>query len=120
MLTGLLLFIKLLIMKTIVSIAAGIILTFSAMGQTPEQKKKEEMKDLKKDVVEKREDQKQVTKDLTHAKVKKAVNDHKEVHADRQDMKADEARLKSEGVKHPKYKARHKIKAEKHEQKAKI
>jgi hypothetical protein len=107
-------------MKTILSIVAGIIITSSAMGQTPEQKKKEEMKDLKKDVVEKREDQKRVTKDLTHAKVGKAVNDHKEVHEDRKDMKADEARLKSQGVKHPKYKARHKIKAEKHEQKAKI
>jgi hypothetical protein len=113
-------YLKLLIMKTIISIAAGIILCSSAMAQTPEQKKKEEMKDLKKDVVEKREDQKQVTKDLTHAKVRKAVNDHKEVHADRQDMKADEAHLKSEGVKHPKYKARHKIKAEKHEKKAKV
>jgi len=107
-------------MKTIASIVLGIIITSAAVGQTPEQQKKAELKDLKKDVVEKREDQKKVTKDLTHAKVGKAVQDHKEVHEDRKDMKEDEARLKSQGVKHPKYKARHKIKAEKEEKKAKI
>ncbi len=78
------------------------------------------MKDLKKDVVEKREGQKQVTKDLTHAKIRKAVNDHKEVREERKDMKSDEANLKAQGVKHPKYKAKHKIKAEKEEKKAKI
>ncbi len=98
----------------------GVLFSIALTAQTPVEKKKEEMKDLKKDVVEKREERKEMGKAITHAKFKKAVNERKDVRAEKRHIKRDAARLEKQGVKHPVAKAKHKIHAEKEEKKAKI
>ncbi|MEP6750217.1 MAG: hypothetical protein ABJB86_20935 [Bacteroidota bacterium] len=108
-------------MKRLWLIAAGFALATVAIGQTPEQheKKKAEMKDLKTDVVEKREENKEMGKHITHVKFKKAVHDRKEKRAEKRDIRKDEVHLKNQGVKHPVAKVKHELKAEKEEKKAK-
>ena len=98
----------------------GVLFSAVLAAQTPVEKKKEEMKDLKKEVVEKREERKEMGKAITHAKFKKAVHERKDVRAGKRDIKKDAARLEKQGVKHPVAKAKHKIRAEKEEKKAKI
>ena len=67
-----------------------------------------------------RGNRKEMGNDLTHAKFKKAVDERKDVRAEKRDIKKDEKRLERQGVKHPVTKAKHKIRAEKEEQKAKF
>ncbi|MEP6746639.1 MAG: hypothetical protein ABJB86_02875 [Bacteroidota bacterium] len=108
-------------MKRLWLIAAGFVLATVAVGQTPEQheKKKAEMKDLKTDVVEKREENKEMEKHITHAKFKKAVGDRKDKRAEKRHIRKDETHLKNQGVKHPVAKVKHELKAEKELKKAK-
>ena len=101
-------------------ILMGVLFSAALVAQTPVEKKKEEMKGLKKDVVEKREERKEMGKAITHAKFKKAVNERKDVRAEKREIKEDAARLEKQGVKHPEAKAKHKIRAEKEEKKAKL
>lgn len=107
-------------MKKVLFILLGIALTTASMAQTPAQqvKKKEEMKDLHRDVAEKRHDNKKMAKHITHAKFKKAVADRKEKREDKKDIHKDQARLERQGVKHPVAKVKHQMKAEKEEKKA--
>ena len=100
-------------MKTIMIILFSIVSMSFANAQTPQATKKAEMKDLKKDVVEKKDERKEMGKDLTHAKFKHALHERKEVRADKKDIKHDEARLENQGVKHPVAKVKHDIKADK-------
>jgi hypothetical protein len=108
-------------MKKLIFLLAGIALTTAAMAQAPEKKqeiKKEEMKDLHKDVVEKRHDRKEIGKAAAHGRVKKAIVKRKEVRADKRDINYDAKRLERHGVKHPVVKVKHKIRSEKEAKKA--
>jgi len=109
-------------MKKVTFLLFGIVLSASVVAQTPvtHEKKKEEMTDLKKDVKEKRVERKEMGHALAHAKFKKAVAERKDVRAENRDIKKDGKRLGRHGVKHPVTKTKHKIRAEKEEQKAKF
>ena len=98
-------------MKKILCIIAGLALTAGAMAQT-DTRKKEEMKDLRTDVREKKAAKHQVNKDLGHVRIKKAVEDHKAVAAENKDMKKDSRRLKKQGVSHPVTKAKRQVKVQ--------
>ncbi len=99
--------------------AAGI--ATASMAQTPvtHEKKKEEMHSLKKEVVEKKQENKDMGKDLSHVKIKAAVAERKEKRAIKRDIDKKEDHLEAQGVKHPVKKVKHEIKAEKEEKKAK-
>lgn len=89
----------------------GISLTASAMAQTDPQKK-QEMKDLRTDVREKNAASHKVNKDLSHVRVKKAIQDHKAVAKENKDINKDAKRLKKQGVDHPVAKAKRQVKVQ--------
>jgi hypothetical protein len=108
-------------MKKLIFMLAGVMLTAAAMAQTPEKKqeiKKEEMKDLHKDVIEKRHERKAMGKAVAHGRVKKAVTKRKYVRADKRHINADAKRLERHGVRHPVAKVKHQIRSEKEAKKA--
>ena len=99
-------------MKKSIILAAGLMLTIGAFAQTtPRQEdKKEDSKALRDDIKEKRKDNKEVAKDVTHLKLKEAKKEHREVVADKKAMHRDAKHLKKEhGVKHPIRRAKHQI-----------
>lgn len=98
-------------MKKILILLVGISLTASVIAQTDPPKKKE-MKDLRTDVREKKAAKHQVNKDISHAKVKKAVHDHKAVAVENKDIRKDSKELKSRGVKHPIAKAKRQVRVQ--------
>ena len=108
-------------MKKVFVILLGLGLSAAVNAQTPatQEKKKAELKDLQKDVAEKRHEDKKIGKDITHARFRKAVADRKEKRAEKKDIRKDDERLENQGVKHPVARVKHKIKAEKEEKKAK-
>lgn len=81
------------------------------MAQT-EPKKKEEMKDLRTDVREKKAASHQVNKDLGHMRVKKAIHDHKAVARENKDIRKDSKALKDRGVSHPVAKAKRQVRVQ--------
>ena len=98
-------------MKKALIIVLGLGLTFGAMAQT-EPVKKEEMKDLKTHVREKKVATHRVNHDLSHVKVKKAVRDHKAVAVQNRDIHRDAKSLKNRKVGHPVAKAKRQVKVE--------
>lgn len=96
---------KLLIVLLSVGLGSGV------MAQT-NPRKKEEMKDLKTDVREKKSATHQVNHDLSHAKVKRAIHDHKAVAVQNKDIRRDSKRLKNRHVEHPVAKAKRQVKVE--------
>jgi|GEM_PF-2681114 len=95
-------------MKKSLFIFLGVALASGAFAQTVPQKVKTTVheKQLKGDIREKREDQKEVRKDLSKGKLKKAKADHKEVAEDQAEVNKDAAKLKKDGVAHPKMEAK--------------
>src|SRR5450631_2538219 len=91
------------VMKKVFFILFSIAISAAAIAQTPvqQEKKKAEMKDLQKDVVEKRQENKKIGKHITHVKFKKAVADRRDKRAEKKDIHKDEVKLEKEGVKHP-------------------
>lgn len=98
-------------MKKILVVLLGLSLTAGVMAQT-DPKKKEEMKDLRTDVREKKAAKHKVNHDLAHVRVKKAVQDHKEVARENKDIRNDSKRLKSRGVSHPVTKAKRQVRVQ--------
>ena len=97
---------------------AGLALTTIVMAQTPERKlemdKKKTEKELKNVIKEKKDEKKEAGTDLKHLKLDKAIEDRKEVRADRrlEHKKARHLR-KVHGAKNPIHKAEKEIRAEK-------
>ena len=98
-------------MKKLAFLLIGISLTVAVMAQT-EPKKKEEMKDLRTDVREKKAASHQVNKDLGHMRVKKAIHDHKAVARENKDIRKDSKALKDRGVSHPVAKAKRQVRVQ--------
>jgi hypothetical protein len=98
-------------MKKVLFLLLGISLTIGAFAQT-DPKKKEEMKNLKTDVREKKTSKHTVNKDLSHAKFKKATQDHKAVKAENKDISKNSNRLKKQGVDHSVAKAKRQVRVE--------
>ena len=98
-------------MKKILLLIMGVSLTAGVMAQT-DPKKKEDMTHLRTDVRAKKADAHQVNHDLTHARVKKAVRDHKAVAADNRAIHRNSRQLKSRGVDHPVAKAKRQVKVQ--------
>jgi hypothetical protein len=102
-------------MKKYVFIILSLALTSGAFAQSvvKKAKVKEDKKELRSDIKEKREEKAEVRKDLTHLQVKKAKADRKDVKAAHKEEDKDAEALENQGVKSPKAKARHEIHEEK-------
>jgi hypothetical protein len=98
-------------MKKLLIVLLGLGLGTGVMAQT-EPVKKEEMKDLKTHVREKKVATHRVNHDLSHAKVKKAIHDHKAVAVQNKDIHRDAKGLKNRKVGHPIAKAKRQVKVE--------
>ncbi|HTJ14635.1 MAG TPA: hypothetical protein VL547_21495 [Dinghuibacter sp.] len=98
-------------MRKLLVLILGISLTASAMAQTDPQKK-QEMKDLRTDVREKKAASHKVNKDWSHVRVKKAMHDHKAVARENKDISKDSKRLKRQGVDHPVAKAKRQVRVQ--------
>lgn len=97
-------------MKKIIFLILGAALTTVSVAQTTP--KKVEEKRLRHDIREKREENHEVGKDLTHLKFKKAQADHKDVVTEKNAMDRHAAQLRKRGVKHPIARAKHQIHAQ--------
>ena len=107
-------------MKRLFFILVGAALTTGAMAQTPEKKeeisKKKSEKQLKNAVAEKKEEKHEVANDLKKLKIDKAIDDRKDVRAQRKIIHRRARHLKqAHGSKHPIRKAQKQLKAEKAE-----
>ena len=98
-------------MKKLLFLILGISLTASVMAQTDPQKK-QEMKDLRGDVREKKAASHKVNKDLAHGRLSKATHDHKAVARENRDINRDSRRLKDQGVNHPVTKAKRQVRVQ--------
>jgi hypothetical protein len=98
-------------MKKLVVLILGISLAASGMAQTDPQKK-QEMKDLRTDVRERRAASHKVNRDWSHVRVKKAMRDHKAVARENRDIDKDAKRLKRQGVDHPVAKAKRQVRVQ--------
>lgn len=107
-------------MKKTIFILLSIALTSGVMAQTAAAKaeihKKENEKQLKNAVAEKKEEKHEVAHDLKHLKVGEAIEDRKDVRAERKVIHKKAKHLKkAHGAKHPIRKAQKQLKAEKAE-----
>jgi hypothetical protein len=113
---GLIIFkIKIKKMKKLMFIVLSIVLAGGAMAQTQPKKAKvnEDKKELRTDIKEKGGEKKEVRKDVSHLKFKKAKADQKDVKTENKDIRGDAKNLKKEGVSHPRAKANHEIREQK-------
>ncbi len=92
-------------MKKIILFLIALSLGAGVMAQT-DPKKKEEMTKLRAEERQKDAASHKVNKDLTHAKVKKAVQDHKAVAANNKKARSHAKTLRNRNVSHPVTKAR--------------
>jgi hypothetical protein len=99
-------------MKKLFFLLVGVAISAAAMSQTPQTEKKEDMKNLRGDVRDHKVATHKVNKDLTHARVGKAVHDHKAVHQINKDENANARSLKEQGVSHPVVKAKRQVKVQ--------
>jgi hypothetical protein len=104
-------------MKKLLVLILGLSIGAAAMSQTPQtgvsQREKEKaMKDLKTDVRVHKAATHQVNHDLSHVRVRKAIQDHKRVAYANKSVNADSRRLKEQGVSHPVAKAKRQVKVE--------
>jgi len=91
--------------KNVLLVVLGIALSAGAMAQTKDIKK--DQKVLKNTVKDKKEDRKEMGKDVTHLRVKAAVNHRKEVRRHKRSIHRQGEHLEAHGVKHPVRKAQH-------------
>ena len=103
-------------MKKLLVVMLGLSISVAAMSQTqPVASRKEKdkaMKDLKTDVRAHQAARHQVNHDLSHVRIRKAIQDHRSVASAHKMVDADSRRLKAEGVDHPVTKARRQVKVE--------
>ncbi len=97
-------------MKKSIFLILGIAITTASIAQTTP--KKEEEKHLRNDIREKREENHEVAKDVSHLKFKNARADHKDAMTEKKAMHRDASKLRRRGVKHPITRARHQIHAQ--------
>jgi len=89
----------------------SIALYTSAMAQTKAVKTNERV--LKNTIKDKKEDRREIGKDVTHLKVKSAMRSRREVRRHRKSIHRQGEHLQSQGVQHPVKKAKIAAKAEK-------
>ena len=97
--------------KFIMLLLLGTVLTTAASAQSND--KKEDQKNLKNTIKDKKEDKHEAGKDLAHLRVKSAVKGRSEVRHHRKSIHRQGEHLENHGVKHPIRKAKHEAKAEK-------
>ena len=92
-------------------IMTGLVLCTGAFAQSKDIKN--DKKDLKSTIKDKKEDKHETTKDLTHLKLKSAVKKNKEVGRHRRSIHKQGEHLEAHGVKHPIRTAKDQIKEQK-------
>ena len=97
-------------MKKVSLVILGALFATASFAQTAP--KKEEEKHLRTDIREKREENHEVSKDVSHLNFKAAKADHKDKVVEKKAMHRNAKRLKRRGVKHPIVKAKHQIHAQ--------
>jgi hypothetical protein len=97
--------------KIVFFIITGLVLCTGAMAQSKDIK--DDKKDLKNSMIDKKEDKRETGKDLAHLKVHKAVKGHQEVGQHRRSIHKQGEHLEAHGVKHPRTTAKDQIKEEK-------
>jgi hypothetical protein len=97
-------------MKKLLFVILGATLTSISFAQTTP--KKVEEKQLRHDIRERREENHEVAKDVSHLNLKKAKADHKDVVTEKKAIRHHSAQLKRRGVKHPVSRAKHQIHAQ--------
>jgi hypothetical protein len=106
-------------MKKIMFVLLGLSLSAAAMAQAPDSHK-EKVKattDLQTDVRAHKAATHQVNHDLSHARVRRAVQDHKAVATTNKMTNTDSKRLQAQGVKHPVAKAKRQVRVQDDKQK---
>jgi hypothetical protein len=104
-------------MKKLLVVILGLSISAAAMSQTPQtdgskKEKEKDMKDLKTDVRAHKAASHQVNHDLSHVRVRKAIQDHKSVADAKKMTNTDSRRLKAQGVSHPVAKAKRQVRVE--------
>lgn len=89
-------------------VSATLALTVSAQTTTPTKKAAE--KDMRKDVVELKQERKERNKKIAKVQLRRAHNDQKEINKDRKHLHANKKHLKNKGVKNPVEKAKEEVK----------
>lgn len=97
--------------KIIIFLLVGALFNTVVKAQTKEVKKDEKV--LKNTIKNKKEERREVGKDLAHLKIKGALQERKEVRHLRKSSHRQNKHLKRHGIKHPMKKAREKISDEK-------
>ncbi len=101
-------------MKKVLFVIFGLTLGATVMAQTEPTKKDKDkdMSNLRTDVRAHKAATHQVNHDLSHARVSRAVRDHKTVAKTNRMRNADARSLKSKGVNHPVAKAKRQVKVQ--------
>jgi len=105
--------------KNLILLVIGTIFCAGAMAQTRDKDIKTDENHLTNTVEDKRQNEREAGKDLTHFKVKSAWEKRKEIRARQRSMHRQDEHLEAHGVRHPLRKARHMANAEEQEKKAK-
>jgi hypothetical protein len=92
-------------------IVTGLVLCTVAIAQTKDIKN--DKQELKNNIKDNKGDKRETRKDLTHLRLKKAVNKNREVGRHRRSIRKQGEHLQDHGVKHPVTTAKHQIKEEK-------
>lgn len=95
----------------------GVVLSTGAMAQ--KKNVKTEQKVLKNTIKDKKEDKHEMGKNLSHLRLKSAMQSRKEVRRHGRSIHKQGERLENRGVKHPIQKAKHQAKADKDRKKGK-
>lgn len=88
-------------------IGAAMALTISAQTTTPTKKAAE--KDMRKDVVELKEQRKERNKKIARVQLRKASKNQKAINEDRKQLNANKKHLKNKGIKDPVKKAKEEV-----------
>ena len=101
-------------MKKLIFLMLGVGMSTVILAQTPqtEHEKKQNMKNLRTDVRSHKVAKHQENKDLDHARVSKAMHDHKAVSRINKDEKANSSEIKANGVHHPVTTAKRQVKVQ--------
>jgi hypothetical protein len=97
--------------KIVFLLITGLVLCTGAMAQSKDVK--QDKQELKNSIKDKKEDKKETRTDLTHLKIKSAMNKNKEVGRHRRSIHKQGEHLEAHGVKHPVLKAKHEVHEEK-------
>jgi hypothetical protein len=103
-------------MKKLLIVMLGLTISAVAMSQTQpvatRKQKDKAMTDLKTDVRAHKAASHQIYHDLSHVRIRKAIQDHKSVARTNKMVGTDSKRLKAQGVDHPVAKAKRQVKGE--------